>query len=313
MRDKVAVVGSGLIGRQWAMLFASGGYSVSVFDIEPKQIADALEGIHVQLKKLEDGGMLRGTLSAEEQFSLITGSSSLIECVKDAVHVQECIPEVLELKRKIFKQLDDIVSDKTVLASSSSCIVPSLFSEDLKHKSQVLVAHPINPPFYVPLVELVPAPYTKPELVTQTKEVMTKLGQAPVVLKKEVDGFALNRVQYAILAECWRLIQDGVLSVEDIDTVMTCGLAPRYAFMGPMETIHLNAEGVVNYCERYGQGIYNVVQSFGPTPTIDPSSETAEKVQEALCKKIPLDKLQERRQWRDQRLMALAKLKKELD
>lgn len=110
----------------------------------------------------------------------------------------------------------------------------------------MIVSHPVNPPYYVPLVELVPAPWTKPEIVKTTRSLMEEIGQEPVSLTKEVEGFALNRIQYAILNETWRLVQDGILDVKDIDKVMSCGLGPRYAFMGPLETAHLNAEGKTN-------------------------------------------------------------------
>lgn len=159
--------------------------------------------------------------------------------------LQECVFEQIDLKKDVFKQLDEIASNDVVLASSTSCFLPSLFSEGLKHKSQVVVAHPVNPPYYVPAVEIVPAPWTDPKVVERTRAIMIEIGQKPVTLKKEVPGFSLNRIQYAILDECWRQIADGVISVEDVDTVMSDGLGMRYAFMGPWETAHLNAKGTL--------------------------------------------------------------------
>lgn len=151
--------------------------------------------------------------------------------------------EKLELKADVFKQLDEVASDDIVLGSSTSCFLPSLFSQSLKHRSQVVVAHPVNPPYYIPLIEVVPAPWTSDEVVKRTRALLEDIGQKPVTLKKEVPGFSLNRIQYAILNECWRQIADGVMSVEDVDTVMSDGLGLRYAFMGPYETAHLNAKG----------------------------------------------------------------------
>ena len=137
----------------------------------------------------------------------------------------------------------------------------------MKHRSQFIVAHPCNPPYHTPMVELVPAPWTSQEVRDGARRLMQEVGQGPVSLSREVPGFVLNRMQYSILNECWRLIRDGVVSPQDLDVVMKDGMGMRYAFMGPMETIHLNAEGTQNYCDRYGDTIYNVSSDLGPIPT----------------------------------------------
>ncbi|XP_071389769.1 lambda-crystallin homolog [Centroberyx affinis] len=147
-----------------------------------------------------------------------------------------------------------------------------------------------------------------------TYALMTQVGQAPICLKKEIDGFALNRVQAAIIAESWRLVQDGVISVKDIDLVMSEGLGMRYAFIGPMETMHLNApEGLEDYLKRYGEGIRRLLTSFGPVPQF--TGEAAKSIIGELCELIPSDQqhLSVRRERRDQLLMGLAQLKTQHD
>ncbi|GBM86198.1 Lambda-crystallin [Araneus ventricosus] len=139
---------------------------------------------------------------------------------------------------------------------------------------------------------------------------MREIGQKPVIVKKEIYGFAINRMQYAIINECWRLVQDGVMSVEDIDAVMSEGLGMRYAFLGPFETCQLNADGMMDYCKRYANGIFNVSETFGPVPKME--GEVAEEIHGQLCEKIPLHSLDVQRKWRDERLACLARLKKTL-
>lgn len=317
-KGKIGIVGSGLIGKSWAMIFASVGYNVMLYDVQPQQVTTAIESITSELKQFEDEGTLRGDkLSAADQAKLITGTSSLQECVQDCIYVQECVPENLDLKIKVWKQIDEVVTSETILASSTSCIVPSKISADLKNKERFIVAHPCNPPYHTPMVELVPAPWTDEYTRSTTRNLMAEAGQGPVSLSRELPGFVLNRMQYALLNECFRLIQDDVVTPQDLDVVMKDGMGMRYAFMGPMETIHLNADGTQNYCDRYGETIYNVSSDSGPIPSCwrQESSEdkaTIAKIHAMMCETVGESELNARRLWRDQRLAALAKLKRNM-
>ncbi|MCL4132319.1 UNVERIFIED_CONTAM: hypothetical protein GTU68_001292 [Idotea baltica] len=308
--EVISIIGSGLIGRSYAMLFASAGYQVNIYDAIPTQIPTALSDIRKQLKELESSGNLHGTLTADQQFSLIQGSPSLERCLANSKHVQECIPENLDLKIKVFKEIDALVGPETVLSSSTSCIMPSKFTKDLVHRENCIVSHPVNPPYYVPAVEVIPAPWTSKSVMLRTYALLEEVGLVPIKFTKEVPGFGLNRIQYAILNECFHLVNDGVLGTEDVDNLMKHGLAMRYVWCGPFETIHLNAEGTNSYVERYGETIHSVSQTLKPSPawTLDDVKDMASQMEE----KFPLDKLQERRAWRDARLIAISNLKKEM-
>ena len=310
-KGKVAVVGSGLIGRSWSMLFASVGYEVELYDVVPENVKSALKILDTEIKRLEANGLLRGPLNAKQQLQLISESDSLASCLNGAIHCQECVFEDIDLKKQVFQQLDQVADDKVVLSSSTSCFLPSLFTDGLKHKSQCIVSHPVNPPYYVPLIELVPAPWTDAEVVQRTRSLMLEIGQTPVALKKEVPGFSLNRIQYAILNEVAAQIKEGIIGVEDVDQVMCCGLGMRYAFMGPYETAHLNAAGMKEYFEKYQKGMAHVLNDMKPN-VFEQGGEFLQEISEYWHEKIPVDKLQARRTWRDDRLTALSQLKKKM-
>jgi len=292
------------------MLYAGVGYSVVLYDVVEDQVKNALADIEQQLQALASEQLLRGTLSAQQQLQLITGTSTLQEMVQDAILVQECTPENLELKKKVFAELDAVAGPKTILSSSTSTLRPSLFSENLKNRGRVIVAHPVNPPYYVPLVEVVPAPWTEAWVPGRVRELLTEIGQEPVTLSREVEGFSLNRIQYAILNEVWNQVTSGLLSVEDVDKVISEGLGMRYAFLGALEVAHLNAEGMKNYCDRYAKTIYSTSMSLAPVPKMEGAA--ADDVAAQLNQLTPLDKLAERRTWRDLCLTKLSVLKKQL-
>ncbi|KAL8570554.1 hypothetical protein ACOMHN_008911 [Nucella lapillus] len=309
---KVAVLGSGLIGRSYAMLFASGGFKVTLYDLDPDQVSKAKADIGEQLQQLESQGLLRGALSRQEQFDLITEDTDLKTCVNGAFFVQECVPERLDIKRYLWSQVDPLVSDDVTLSTSTSALLPSAIAEGLRHKHRFIVCHPTNPPFYAPLVEVVPSQWTVPEVVRGTMELLSRVGQVPVLVRKEVPGFVLNRLQFAILGEAWRLVRDGVMTAGDLDKVMSSGLGTRYAFMGPWETTYLNAEGMESYLERYADMIFDIQKDQGGAEkmAVGPTLDAITRDMEVLAG--PPAQLQTRRHWRNTRLAALAKLKADL-
>lgn len=307
-RPATAVIGSGFIGRAWAISFARSGSSVKLWDQADGAAARAIDYIAGVLEDLAQNDLLNGA-TPKTVLARIAPAATLAEAVAEAQHVQENTPEVLATKIKVFEALDEAARPDAVLASSTSAILPSRFTEGLKGRARCIVVHPINPPYLIPAAEVVPAPWTSPETVERTRQFLLSAGHAPLVMKKELDGFIMNRMQGALLEEAFRLVADGYASVEDVDIGIRDGLALRWSFMGPFETIDLNAPGGVrDYAERY-QGIY---ENLFPQMQrrVDWAGDVMNVIEPERRKRVAKDKLQDRQVWRDKRLMALAAHKK---
>ena len=307
-KARTAIIGSGFIGRAWAISFARAGSSVRLWDQAEGAAGKALDYIAGVLDDLDRNDLLNGA-KPQTVLARIKPAATMDEALAEAAYVQENTPEVLATKIKVFEALDSKARPEAILASSTSALLPSRFTEGLKGRARCIVVHPINPPYLIPAAEVVPAPWTSAETVERTRQFLISAGHAPLVMKRELDGFIMNRMQGALLEEAFRLVADGYASVEDVDIGIRDGLALRWSFMGPFETIDLNAPGGVrDYAERY-QGIY---ENLFPQMQrrVDWTGKVMDEVEPERRKRTPAAKLQERQMWRDKRLMALAAHKK---
>jgi L-gulonate 3-dehydrogenase len=247
---RVVIIGSGLIGRCWSVIFARAKCDVFLFDTVQSMLNAALVDIGQQLEQLNRFNLLFNQAPSDilKRVQTVDTVEKLNELFQQGIdHVQECIPEDVEMKIKLFLQLDETVPVNALIASSSSCIAPSQFTEKMKTRNRCIVAHPINPPTTIPLVEIIGAPWTDKENVDLAIERYRSIGMEPIRLKKEVDGFVVNRLQYAVLEAALQLVQDGVADPDDVDRAITHGLACRWSFMGPFQTIDLNApKGIID-------------------------------------------------------------------
>ena len=297
----VAVIGAGLIGRAWAIVFARAGFDVMMWDQFPQQISAARTFIADRLPELRAAGLLHQ--EPDVVLARIRSVPSLWDTVREANYIQENGPERVDVKQAIFTELERAARPDAIIASSSSGIPASAFTEHLKTRSRCLIAHPVNPPYLVPLVELCPAPWTDPAVVQRTRDLMTQAGQAPATVQKEIDGFALNRLQGALLAEAFRLIADDVISPSDLDALVKHGLGLRWSFMGPLETIDLNAPGgLADYCNRYGPLYATMQQQMTPREW---DAALVNSLHAARRAELPANMQPVRQEWRDRRLMAL--------
>jgi L-gulonate 3-dehydrogenase len=301
--SKIALVGLGLVGRAWAISFARAGHDVALFDDKEEAADGALRFADAVLPELAEHGLIRDPPAAVR--ARMSRAATLEEALDGASHVQESTPEDVGVKRRVFARLDALAPQGAALASSTSAILPSRFTEALPGRERALVVHPINPPYLIPAVEIVPAPWTDAAIVERTTALMRSMGHAPIVMKREIDGFVMNRLQGALLEEAFRLVAEGYASVEDVDIGIRDGLALRWSFIGPFETIDLNAPGGVrDYANRY-QGIYE--QIFPSSQwRADWSGPVMDAIEADRRKRLPADRLAARQVWRDRRLMALA-------
>jgi 3-hydroxyacyl-CoA dehydrogenase len=223
--------------------------------------------------------------------------------------MQESVPERLEVKRALYRELDGVVGTHTIIGSSTSGFPSSSFTAGLRCRSRCLVAHPLNPPHLIPLVELVPAPWTEVVTVSRTQALMQAVGQVPIRLTREINGFVVNRLQSAVLAEAFRLVEDNVCGVADVDAAVAQGLGLRWFFIGPFETIDLNApEGVADYCKRLGPMYEDLIKEQAVARTW--GSELVRKIEAGRRTLVAADKLAERRKWRDRCLAAFVTCKR---
>jgi 3-hydroxyacyl-CoA dehydrogenase len=302
----VAIIGTGLIGRAWANVFARGGWNVRLWDPDTAALAGAPKLIEEALHDVARHGLTKDPTAAAKRVSV---AASLEDAVVEAGFVQENGPERVEAKLEIFARLDAAAPASAILASSSSAIVASRFTETLEGRARCLIAHPVNPPHVVPIVELCGAPWTAPETVKRARAIYEEVGQVPIEVRKEIDGFILNRMQGVLLSEAMRLVGEGFVSAEDLDKTIRDGLGLRWAFMGPFETIELNAPGgVADYCARYG-AFYRRVAADAPAPEIWDDANVQRVLGDFGLSHDPAAR-EKRRLWRDRRLAALMAHKK---
>ncbi len=297
-----AIVGVGLIGRAWAMVFARAGWTVRLTDPHAPTLKAAPDLIRKELQALARHGLVEDPEAAVGRISV---TRDLADAIKGADFVQENGPENVEAKQAIFAELDAIAAPETLLVSSTSAIVASRFTEGLAGRARCLIGHPVNPPHLVPLVELCGAPWTSPNAIGRARDIYSAVGQVPITVKREINGFILNRLQGALLAEAFRLVGEGYVSAEDLDHTVKDGLGLRWSFLGPFETIELNAPGgIPDYCARY-TGFYKELAASAAGPEVY-QSPNVDRVIAAWPHQPSADRIATLTQRRNERLAALA-------
>ena len=301
----IGVIGGGLIGASWAAIFSKSGFNVFVYDPFPDVFDTYKSRVTSFLEELKS---IDETINVEESLNRIRANVTIEDLCSNVEYIQESAPEILSVKQELFAKLDNLAPEEVVIGSSSSAMPISSITQNLKGQHRCIITHPANPPHLIPCVEICPGENTSKKTIEKTKEIFTASGASIVNVKKEIDGFILNRLQGALLNEAMRLYSDGYASSDEIDATIRDGLGLRWAFMGPFETIDLNAPGgIKDYISRYGPIFVEMAKNQTKIP--DWSEEAGKKLELERRKILSHDKLEDRAKKRNQLLKSLRKVK----
>ncbi len=301
---KVACVGAGLIGQGWATLFSSQGLEVILQDVTGPVLEKSLSTIRSNLLFLESTDLLRQG-EAVAALSRIKVSTEIGETVRNADYIQESVPDDYESKKKVFREMDSSAHEGAILASSSSGLLMTEIQKGVTRPERCVLVHPILPVYLIPLVEIAGGEQTSRETAIAAYDFMKKLGKAPVLLKREVPGYIVNRFQAALLREAIDLVDKGVADLEDVDRAFCMGIGLRDPIVGPFLRIHLAGGGIERFMENFSQSYRNRWETMETWTSIP--ARAAEKVVRSVkeMEVVRTKTLGEISSWRDQLLIRI--------
>ena len=307
--DVVAVVGAGVVGRSWIRVFARAGLLTRVHDPDPAQLAKAAEWAKQSAEEdVRLGFLTREEAGAEGSRILLCGT--LGDALAGAGYVQESGPEAIAAKQAIYRELDRAAGEDVILASSTSANDMTVISEGVPGAHRCIVAHPVNPPHVIPVVEVLPGEKTDPRVVAATLDLLRRVGMSPVEMNRYVPGFLLNRMQAAVIREAISLVGSGVASPEAVEMVMRDGLGLRWALMGPFGTGHANSDGGVGrYYRDYGDAFSALWGDLDTDP--DFGDEVIDGIAAATEAAYGEEAVAALSAWRDRMIRRILRLKRE--
>ncbi len=236
--SQIAVIGAGLMGHGIAQEFASAGYHVRLHDVTDEHLQTAYTQIEKNLKVLAENAIIEEE-NIPSTLQRIQTATELATVAENADFVVEAVTENLPLKQQIFKELDTICPPHTILASNTTALMPSQIGVNAKRKDQILNTHYFNPPYLIPLVELIRSPDTSDETVSVAFELLTAIGKTPAIIEKETLGFVGPRLQAALIREAFSIVERGIASAETVDLVVRNSFGRRLSIAGPFEVFEL--------------------------------------------------------------------------
>ena len=304
----VALIGVGVIGRSWIRVFSRAGCRIHLFDNDPSQTRKALAWFEESLEFDVSDGFITAK-EAESSRTLVSAHDDLTDALSGVQYIQESGPEKLEIKRTIFRLLDQTADPETIIASSTSSLDMNQIAEDLRGIFRCIMAHPFNPPHIIPVVEVMPTRKTNPEVTKATIDFLKQVGQKPVLVNFYVSGYLINRIQAAVVREAIHQVERGVADVDAVDTVIRDGLGLRWALFGNFGVNNTNADGGIReYYSRYGESYKTIMEDLDSTPpTFAPDMvERIGRGVDAMEGKTPLSAIC---RWRDRMVLRIRALK----
>ena len=301
---RVAIIGTGVIGASWAALFLAKGLKVAATDVAPGAEKALRHFVEAAWPALEQLGLAPGASQSN-----LTFTADLAACVADADLVQENGPERLEFKRKLYQQLDELLSPDVVIASSSSGLTMSDIQVGCRlHPERCVIGHPFNPPHLIPLVEIVGGSKTSEDTIERAARFYTSIGKRTVRLHKEVPGHVANRLQAALMREVYHLVGEGVVSVADVDTAVSWGPGLRWGIMGQILLNHLGGGegGMAHFLDQFTGPLTAWWKVLG-TPELTP--ELRQKLIDGVRAEVGSRSIQELAEERDRVLLGLLALR----
>lgn len=248
--ENVSIIGCGTMGHSIALSAAWAGQSVKVYGINEKDLENADKGLHNKLKVMTDNDVF-DEATAKQIREKIVLSTSLEETIAGSTFIFEVIPEVLDMKKEMYKQIESMISEEVVIASNTSGFKPSLLAEEMQYPNRFVVTHFWNPAHLIPLVEIVKGEKTDEQTVERAMQVIKDMKKQPILLNKEIPGFIGNRLQYALFREAQSLLDTGVATKEDIDAAVTYSIGRRLPVTGPLMTADMGGLDVFSAISNY--------------------------------------------------------------
>jgi len=308
--ERVACIGGGLVGQGWATIFLSQGLEVIVQDVSQEILNESMKQVWLNLDFIETQGLVpKGNIEAGRD--RVKKTISIAEAVRHADYVQESVPDSYEIKKQIFKEMDAAAPAHSILASSASGLLMTDIQEVTARPERCVLVHPILPVHLIPVVEVVGGGKTSRETVLKACEFMKQMGKTPVMLKREVPGYIVNRLQAALLREAIDLVDKGIASPEEVDKAFCKGTGMRDPIMGPFLRMHIAGNGIEDFIENFAQSYRYRWETMETWSSIPPSAIEA-VVKGTKSMKVTREKsLGQIREWRDAMLVKILKLMEE--